>query len=221
MTDKKTTQPKVEQDALGIQRLVPSQKRSRERYELILATAAGIIAEKGSESFKMSDIVERAGVPHGSLYQYFADKVAIIGTLAERSNLEGRACVEAELANVNNQKELHSALLRITDGYYQMFVNEPLMKDIWHATQSDRKLQKLESDDMNALARILANVIQRLKPGCDAHQVLASSSLIMHLIAAAVRHAISIEPDDGEMTLDAFKRILPRNISPLLTGDYN
>ncbi|MGB5727968.1 MAG: TetR/AcrR family transcriptional regulator [Thiogranum sp.] len=216
MTDKKTTQPKVEQAALGIQRLVPTQKRSRERYELILATAAGIIAEKGSESFKMSDIVERAGVPHGSLYQYFADKVAIIGTLAERSNLEGRTCVEAALANVSNQKELHSALLRITDGYYQMFVNEPLMKDIWHATQSDRKLQKLDSDDMNALARILANVIQRLKPGCDAHQVLVSSSLIMHLIAAAVRHAISIEPDDGEMTLDAFKRILPKNISSLL-----
>ena len=42
------------------------------------------MAEKGSEAFRMSDVVERSGVPFGSLYQYFPDKTAIIGTLAER-----------------------------------------------------------------------------------------------------------------------------------------
>ncbi|MFW2440893.1 MAG: TetR family transcriptional regulator [Arenicellales bacterium] len=217
MKPKKTIAPAMEGDVLKFQRLVPAQKRSRERYELILSTAAEIIAEKGSESFKMSDIVERAGVPHGSLYQYFADKVAVIATLAERSNLEGRACVEAELAHVRNQQELHAALLRIIDGYYEMFLNEPLLKDIWHATQSDRKLQQLDADDMNALVDILVKVMQRLTPECDAHKAFIASSMIMHLIAAAVRHAISIEPEDGEMTLNAFKRVFPRNLSALLS----
>ena len=218
MKPEQTKRPRAEKSS-EIQRLVPTQKRSRERYEIILSTAAEIIAEKGSESFKMSDIVERAGVPHGSLYQYFADKIAVIGTLAERSNLEGRACVEAELANVSNQKELHAALLRIIDGYYQMFLDEPLMKDIWHATQSDHSLQKLDSDDMDALAGMLAGVMQRLKPGCDAHTVSIVSSLIMHLIAAAVRHAISIEPEEGQMTLNAFKRMFPKTLTVLLKED--
>ena len=63
-------------------RLVPVQRRSRDRFELILATAADILTEKGSEAFRMSDIVERTGVAFGSLYQYFPDKTAIIGTLA-------------------------------------------------------------------------------------------------------------------------------------------
>ena len=62
------------------------------------------MAEKGSEAFRMSDIVERSGVPFGSLYQYFPDKTAIIGTLAERYNAIGRACVRQELAAVKSAR---------------------------------------------------------------------------------------------------------------------
>jgi AcrR family transcriptional regulator len=58
--------------------------RSRERFERILKCAAALMAEKGSEAFRMRDIVERTGMPFGPLYQYFPDKTAIIGTLAER-----------------------------------------------------------------------------------------------------------------------------------------
>jgi len=192
-----------------IQRLIPTQKRSKERYELILSTAAELISEKGSETFTMSDIVERAGVPHGSLYQYFPDKVAVIGTLAERYNEEGHGCVEAELANVTNQAELQDALIRITDGYYEMFLSVPLMKDIWYATQSDPRLQELDAEDVNTLAEILAKAILKLNPEADSHNVLLTSSLIMQLIATAVRHAISLEPKDAEQTLSTFKQMLP------------
>lgn len=209
----------TDEGALAIQRLVPTQKRSRERYELILSTATEIIAEKGSDAFRMSDIVERAGVPHGSLYQYFPDKISVIATLAERANLEGRACVEAELAGVGSQKELHAALLSMTDGYYRMFLNQPLLKDIWHATQGDRRLQKLDSDDMDVLAGMLANAIRQLRPDADPQHTVVVSSLLMQLIAAAVRHAISIGSDDGEMTLNAFKRLIPKTLAALLTDD--
>ena len=215
--NKKTFTPATQEDEpLQLQRLVPTQKRSRERYELILSTAAEIIAEKGSESLKMSDIVERAGVPHGSLYQYFADKLAIVGTLAERCHQEGHACVEAELADVTTQKELHAALLRMTDEYYEIFLSEPLMRDIWHATQGSRLLQRMDAEDMITLAKILAKVIQKLKPESDPHQVFITSSLIMNLISATVRHAITFEPKEGRMTINTFKRLLPKNLSPLL-----
>jgi len=57
------------------------------------ACAAELMAEKGSEAFRMSDIVERSGVPFGSPYQYFPDKTAIIDTLAERYNNSTRRTV--------------------------------------------------------------------------------------------------------------------------------
>src|SRR5207253_2269148 len=128
----------------GLARLVPTQKRSRERFERILACAAQIMAEKGSEAFRMSDIVERTGVPFGSLYQYFPDKTAIIGTLAERYNAIGRDCVQRDLSTVRSARDLHPALCRIADSYYQMFIDEPVMRDIWQATQADRALRQLD-----------------------------------------------------------------------------
>src|SRR5689334_15412879 len=114
--------------AAGISRLVPVQKRSRERYEHILATAAELLAEKGSEAFRMSELVERAGVAFGSLYQYFPDKTAIIGTLAERYNQVGRDCVVRDLSAVRTISDLHPALCRIVDSYYRMFIDEPVMR---------------------------------------------------------------------------------------------
>src|ERR1700754_675071 len=110
---------KTEGTAAGIARLVSVQKRSRERYEHILASAAELLAVKGSEAFRMSELVERTGVAFGSLYQYFPDKAAIIGTLAERYNQIGRDCVARDLAAVNALSDLHPALCRIVDSYYR------------------------------------------------------------------------------------------------------
>src|SRR6266581_1225158 len=118
MPEKRTTRESV--DAPGLARLVPVQKRSRERFERILECAAEVLAEKGSEAFRMSDIVERTGIAFGSLYQYFPDKTAIIGTLAERYNAVGRDCVRRDLAAVERARDLYPALCRIVDSYYQM-----------------------------------------------------------------------------------------------------
>ena len=46
----------------------PTQQRSRERQERILAVATQLIAAKGSDQLKMSEIAERSEISIGSLY---------------------------------------------------------------------------------------------------------------------------------------------------------
>ena len=179
------------------------QKRSRDRFELILATAAEILAEKGSEAFRMSDIVERTGVAFGSLYQYFPDKTAIIGTLAERYNAVGRDCVRGELSVMRSAGDLHPALCRITDSYYRMFIDVPVMRDIWQATQADRALQKLDEEDVAYLAGLLSDALRRIAADAPKPALEAFARLTMTLIAAAVRHAITLPPKDARKMLDA------------------
>ena len=189
------SQPKPARKALA--RLVPTQQRSRERFERILACAAEIMAEKGSEAFRMSDIVERSGVPFGSLYQYFPDKTAIIGTLAERYNAIGRDCVRRDLAVVKTARDLHPALCRIIDSYYQMFIDVPVMRDIWQATQADRALQKLDEEDGVYLAGLLDDALRRIAPDAPTPALASFSQLIMTLIAATVRHAIALDAKEA------------------------
>jgi AcrR family transcriptional regulator len=206
---------KAEGTAAGIARLVPVQKRSRERYEHILASAAELLAVKGSEAFRMSELVERTGVAFGSLYQYFPDKAAIIGTLAERYNQIGRDCVARDLAAVNALSDLHPALCRIVDSYYRMFIDVPVMRDIWQATQADRALQKLDEEDVDFLAGLLADATRRVASGTPKPALQAWARLVMTLIAAAVRHAITLPPREARVLLATFKRMLPNDLSML------
>jgi AcrR family transcriptional regulator len=202
-------------EAAGRARLVPAQKRSRERFERILAAAAELIAEKGSDGFRMSDIVERTGIAFGSLYQYFPDKTAIIATLALRYNAIGHDCVRRDLAAMKGRGGLRAALCRITDGYYQMFREEPLMRDIWQATQADPGLQKLDQEDTAFLAGLLAEALAGAAPRLQKAALSAFAQVIMILIAAAVRYAITLPPKEGRRVLELFKRILPKDVPAL------
>ncbi|MBR0871307.1 TetR family transcriptional regulator [Bradyrhizobium tropiciagri] len=201
--------------ASGLARLAPMQRRSRERFERILACAAEIIAEKGSEAFRMSDVVERSGIAFGSLYQYFPDKAAIVGTLAERYNAVGRGCVARDLATMKTMRDLHPALCRITDSYYEMFMREPVMRDIWQATQADRALQRLDAEDTAFLAGLLADAVRRVAPDLPAAALATFAALTMTLIAAAVRHAITLPPMQARRSLDQFKAMLPHDLAKL------
>ena len=215
-----SSQGSAQGSSQGLARLVPTQQRSRERFERILQCAAEVMAEKGSEAFRMSDIVERTGVAFGSLYQYFPDKTAIIGTLAERYNAIGRDCVRRDLSTMTSAKDLHSALGRITDSYYQMFIDEPVMRDIWQATQADRALQKLDEEDVDFLGELLVDTLRRIvadapKPAPQKPALQSWARLVMALIAAAVRHAIALPPKEARLHLAIFKRMLPDDLSAL------
>jgi AcrR family transcriptional regulator len=195
--------------------LAPTQARSRERFERILASAAEVISEKSSEAFRMSDIVERTGIAFGSLYQYFPDKSAIIKTLAERYNAIGRDCVQRDLAGMKGLGDLHAALCRITDGYERMFREHPVMHHIWQATQADRALQKIDEDDVAYLAGLLSDALKRVAPNAPAAALASFAQLTMVLIAAAVRHAIRLPPAEARRMLAAFKRMLPSDLSAM------
>ena len=199
-------------DAGRLARLVPAQKRSRERFMRILACAEAVLTEKGGDAFRMSDIVERTGVPFGSLYQYFPDKTAIIGTLAERYNAIGRECVTAELAAVKSVRDLRPALCRIVDGYFDMFRTHPVMRDIWRATQADRALQEIDRDGGAFLGGLLVDVLKRVAPNLPPQSIETFSQLMMALIAAAVRHAIELRPKEAERALALFKHMLPKDL---------
>ncbi|MCP3368362.1 TetR/AcrR family transcriptional regulator [Bradyrhizobium cajani] len=213
MPEQKNRTGKATQAAGRRTPLVPTQERSRERFDRILAAAAEILTEKGSEAFRMSDIVERTGIAFGSLYQYFPDKSAVIGTLAERCNAIGRDCVQRDLAAMKNLPDLHAALCRITDGYEQMFREHPVAHHIWQATQADRSLQKIDEDDVAFLAGLLSDALKHVAPNVPAAALASFSQLTMVLIAAAVRHAIVLPPSESRRSLALFKQILPRDLA--------
>lgn len=60
------------------------QKRGRDRQQSLLDAAEVLIVERGLEGFAMADVAKRAKAAHGSLYQFFASRTAILVTLHAR-----------------------------------------------------------------------------------------------------------------------------------------
>ena len=73
-------------ESTGLRRR-PVQRRSAERYERILNVCAELLDEVGFAGLTTTAVAKRADVPIGTVYQFFADKSALVHALAAR-NLE-------------------------------------------------------------------------------------------------------------------------------------
>lgn len=188
-------------------RRMPTQRRSRERVERMLAAATELIAEKGSDALRMGEVAERAGVSIGSLYQFFPDKAAVIRTLAERYNAAGRDCIRDGLSGVTDAAGLRTAFAALVDVYYGIFLAEPVMRDIWSGTQADPALRDIDRTDSRINGAVLAEVMARVNPGADRAAIDASAFLVMQLGEATMRLAISVEPEEGRLLVETYKRM--------------
>lgn len=194
-------------------RRLPTQRRSRERVERMLAAATELIAEKGSDALRMGEVAERAGVSIGSLYQFFPDKAAVIRTLAERYNAAGRDCIRDGLAGVTDAAGLRTAFAALVDVYYGIFQAEPVMRDIWSGTQADPALRDIDRADSRINGAVLAEVMARVNPGADRAATEASAFLVMQLGEATMRLAISVAPEEGRLLVETYKRMAIREIA--------
>jgi AcrR family transcriptional regulator len=190
----------------------PAQIRSKERLERILGAARELIAQKGSDLVKMSEVAALADISIGSLYQYFPDKSALIRTLAEQYNAESRRCIAAALEGVNDLKRLLEAYCSLVDQYFAIVTAEPVMRDIWSGMQADKQLMALQLTESRTCGEMLASAMRRVHPKANRRRMDESAFLIWELGEATVRLAISVPPKEGRALVETFKRLTVREL---------
>ncbi|MCB0941801.1 MAG: TetR/AcrR family transcriptional regulator [Mycobacterium sp.] len=116
----------------------PSQQRSRDRVERILDAAAAIVEDEVLDALKVIDIAKRAGVPLGTLYQFFARKDDIVYALAERFAQRFADVLESSLAGLDTDCEWHELLDLLLDAYTAYYRNEPALRELWSGRGSIR-----------------------------------------------------------------------------------
>ncbi|MDQ0314025.1 TetR/AcrR family transcriptional regulator [Amorphus orientalis] len=188
-------------------RIVPTQKRSRERMERILNAAVELISEAGSDAMKMSALAERSGISIGSLYQYFPDKSAILGALAERYHAESRACIAEKLDPVDTPAAFEDAFDGLIEIYYQLFLEDPAIRDVWSGTQADKALADVDLLNCWENGDLLADTLARIGKREADPELRASAFTVMSLGEAAMRLAIAGSADEGRRVVDAYKRM--------------
>ncbi len=193
-------------------RKIPTQARAKERFERILGAARTLIEASGSDHMKMSDVAANAGVPIGSVYQYFPDKSAIITTLAQRIMDQVRQSLMLAMADTQSLEEAEQALIGTLGDYYGLFLAEPVARDIWFGMQADKALHELDIADSRANGRVVFQALKKHIPRKDWKRLETACFLIMQLTGMAVRLAVSVDRKEGDRIMAVYKDMIRREL---------
>lgn len=186
----------------------PKQDRSVQRVEQILAAARLLIGRHGLQGLKMTEIAAEAGVPIGSVYQYFPERAAIVKALFERTAEAVQEKIRTSFHAVGSLNEALDVITAVTDWYYQQFLDNPADFEILIATETDRDLIKLNVEDSRQVGELFYNSIRHLLPEDFPVDMSTRSFLLSHLIGSAIRLAVVAGDPAGRVLLADWKVLL-------------
>jgi len=133
----------------------PRQARSQERVRRILEAAEALVLVDGVGATTTNAIAARAGVPIGSLYQFFPDKAAILRSLAHRYGEGLHESLAAFDRGEGKDLPLETYITRIVELTDRFFRDHPgyaaIFMDVQAATNDLRAIEE-EAD-----ARLIAD----------------------------------------------------------------
>ena len=165
-----------------IKRRIPRQARASKTVDAILEAAAQILEVGGLAAFTTNSVAERAGVSIGTLYQYFADKNALLRALAEREMQVGLARVAAAMAG-DGDKSLEGRVRATVRAIVNDFGGRQRARK---AVVQAILAQGLSVETMGPVAAFIAQQPPTMRTALTREQVFVLSRAVMGTIRAAV-----------------------------------
>jgi len=186
----------------------PSQDRSRRRFDDILRAARALLVEVGFEAFTSEQVALRAGVPIGSLYQFFGNKFAIICELDR-----------LDTANVQNELERFSTeipsldwaqlLEKLLDHLAGLWRTDPSRRAVWLAMQATPPTRAIAAEHERELAAQVTRLLAPLTPGSKIAHRQVIAEVLVHVTYSMLNFSIR----DGQSHPDAVVQL-----KTMLTG---
>ena len=139
-------------DELGLRR--PVTPRGAGTVQRILLAAADRFRVNGYRGTSLNDVAARAGVSHGSVYTYWADREALFGTLAR----DATTAVEAQLRRLPPEPGI-DAIDRWVDGWMSLIDVHGSVLYVWQHEVGGPELLELAKQRDQALDGVVAGLM--------------------------------------------------------------
>ncbi|MEZ7004695.1 TetR family transcriptional regulator [Streptomyces sp. AD55] len=186
-------------------RRAPVQRRSAERLARILDACAGLLDEAGYDALSTRAVAQRAGVPIGSVYRFFADKRQMVDALAQR-NLERYAERVAERLPEAPEGDWRGALDVVLDEYLAMKRSAPgfSLVDFGHQIPVGERPAEPNHRVADRLAGLLSGHLLH-RPGTDPRRTLL---VAVETADALVQLAFRVDPEGDEGVIGEARELL-------------
>jgi len=196
--------------ATGRVRREPRQARSRARVAQILAAADSILSVEGFEALTVRRIAQEAGVPVGSIYQFFPDKAAVVDALAHGYIGEFDTAIAALVASAEGEDPAgwSDPVGRLVEEFAGLYRSRPGYVALWSGRHLSPELAR--ADDANNLA--IAHGVRRILVARgilrDGVELERNAQVAVRVADALLQFAFSAAPGGDEAVLQELKVLL-------------
>lgn len=190
----------------------PVQQRGRVRFDAILSAARALLAQGGLEGFTIDDVAHRAGIPVGSVYQFFPNKFAIVAELDARDT---ESLIEDLLASSGRftfGRTWQSEVNDLIDLVAAHWVDDPTRRAVWLAMRSTAATRSLAAEHSRALVETLQPMVERLASGRPVAEQVTICEVVVEVSQSLLHFSVSgSEPNAA--TVRELKRVLQAYLS--------
>jgi AcrR family transcriptional regulator len=141
----------------------PRQERSRERVAKLLDAAAAIVVRAGLDALTTNAIAEEAGLPVGTLYQFFANREAVLEALLERQ----LGALDERFRALLHQDELPlpEAVDAVVAALSRAYLEIPALSTLIQVLRADPRFAALADANNLTIAAWVTELVERRAPG--------------------------------------------------------
>ncbi|MEG9225192.1 TetR/AcrR family transcriptional regulator [Aeromicrobium sp. Sec7.5] len=184
----------------------PTQERSQKKFDLLLAVSRELLLEVGFESFTCEEVAQRAELPIGTLYQFFANKYVIVCELDRQDAVAVKSELEAFAGQIPSLDWLRF-LDRLIDHIAALWVADPSRRAVWHAVQATPATRATAAVTERDLAASVAHALAPLTPGTPRERRRIVAEVLVHVTYSMLNFSIRDGQAHAEAVIE-LKRLL-------------
>ena len=138
---------------------VPTQARAKKRRDAILRGAETLLVKEGPTAVTTTGISQAAGVPVGSVYQYFEDRDDILSNLYDSAYNEVEAKVSEALARTEPGQAIRLTLEELVRTFWLAAREHASFRPLTRWANSQRSLWEVTPGLDSSLAAMMRNIL--------------------------------------------------------------
>jgi len=195
----------------------PQQARSRARVQRLLEAADKVLATEGYAALTVRRIAEEAEVPVGTIYQFFADKSAVVDALARSYIGEFDAMIELLVADAES-REWDDVVDTVLDAAIEMYRSRPGYLAIWIGRHLSPELQQADAANNAAIAAGLRRIVVAQHGLPDDEHLARACQVAVQTTDALLQLAFRLDPEGDAAILTEARRLQRLYLSDLINS---
>jgi AcrR family transcriptional regulator len=172
----------------------------------LLEAADHVLATEGYAALTVRRLAEEAEVPIGTLYQFFADKAAVVDALARRYIAEFDAMIELLVADAES-RQWDDVVETVLGAAIEMYRSRPGYLALWIGRHLSPELQQADEVNNAAIADGLRRILIAQHGLPDTSDLERVCHVAVHTSDALLQLAFRLDPNGDEAILAEARRL--------------